>query len=77
MRSSRVKPIRNTLDLHDRVQVRIIRKRLEVNDEQLAGLVRKAGNSISAIRKENGVTIRSQGTKAPVKTLKHEAVARR
>jgi hypothetical protein len=36
---------RNKLDLNDRVQVRIVRKRLKVSDEQLASLVRTAGNS--------------------------------
>jgi hypothetical protein len=45
---------RNRLDLSDRVQVRIVRKRLKVSEEQLAGLVRKAGASIAAVRKEAG-----------------------
>jgi hypothetical protein len=45
---------RNKLDLTDRVQVRILRKRLKVSDEQLANLVRTAGNSIAAVRKEVG-----------------------
>ena len=45
---------RNKLDLNDRVQVRIVRKRLKVSDEQLASLVRTAGNSITALRKEAG-----------------------
>lgn len=44
--------IRNKLDLSDRVQVRIVRKRLKVSEEQLASLVRKAGDSIAAVRKE-------------------------
>ena len=35
---------RNKLDLNDRVQVRILRKRLKVSHEQLAGLVRTAGD---------------------------------
>ena len=43
---------RNKLDLNDRVQVRIVRKRLKVSDKQLAGLVRTAGNSIAAVSKE-------------------------
>ena len=43
---------RNSLDVRDRVQVRIVRKRLKLSDEQLADIVRKAGNSISAINKE-------------------------
>lgn len=47
---------RNKLDLNNRVQVRIVRKRLKVSDEQLADLVRTAGNSITAIRKEARLT---------------------
>ena len=43
---------RNKLDLGDRVQVRIVRKRLKISEEQLAGLVRKAGASLAAVRKE-------------------------
>jgi hypothetical protein len=43
---------RNCLDVRDRVQVRIVRKRLKLSDAQLADIVRKAGNSISAINKE-------------------------
>lgn len=45
---------RNCLDVRDRVQVRIVRKRLKLSDAQLADIVRKAGNSISAINKEAG-----------------------
>jgi DNA-binding transcriptional regulator YiaG len=45
---------RNRLDLNNRVQVRIIRKRLKVSDEQFANSVRTAGNSIAAITKEAG-----------------------
>jgi DNA-binding XRE family transcriptional regulator len=43
---------RNSLDLRDKVQVKVLRKRLKLTDEQLAGIVRKSGNSISAITKE-------------------------
>jgi DNA-binding XRE family transcriptional regulator len=43
---------RNSLDLRDKVQVKMLRKRLGVSDEQFADLVRKSGNSISAITKE-------------------------
>jgi Protein of unknown function (DUF3606) len=45
---------RNKLDLNDRVQVRIVRKRLKVSNEQLASLVRTAGHSIAAVSKEAG-----------------------
>ena len=43
---------RNSLDLRDHVQVRVIRRRLKLSDEQLASIARKAGNSIAAISKE-------------------------
>ena len=43
---------RNSLDLKDKVQVKVLRKRLRVSEVQFAGIVRKSGNSISAITKE-------------------------
>ena len=43
---------RNSLDLRDKLQVKILRRRLKLSDEQFAGIVRKSGNSISAITKE-------------------------
>ena len=43
---------RNSLDLRDKVQVKVLRKRLKLSDEQFAGAFRKSGNSISAIAKE-------------------------
>ena len=43
---------RNSLDLRDKVQVKVLRKRLKLSDEQFADIVRKSGNSISAITKE-------------------------
>ena len=43
---------RNLLDLRDKVQVRVLRKRLRLSDEEFADIVQKSGNSISAITKE-------------------------
>jgi Protein of unknown function (DUF3606) len=43
---------RNSLDLSDKVQVKVLRRRLKISNEQLASAVRKSGNSISAITKE-------------------------
>lgn len=43
---------RNALDLRDKVQVKVLRKRLKLSDEQFASVFRKSGNSISAITKE-------------------------
>jgi hypothetical protein len=51
---NRPKPsyFRNALDLRDKVQVKVLRKRLKVSNEQFNGILRKSGNSISAIAKE-------------------------
>ena len=46
---------RNKLDLNDRVQVRIVRKRLRVSNEQLASLVRTAGHSIAAVSRKPAI----------------------
>jgi hypothetical protein len=43
---------RNSVDLRDKVQVKVLRKRLKLSDEQFTNIVRKSGNSISAITKE-------------------------
>ncbi|QPF82279.1 DUF3606 domain-containing protein [Bradyrhizobium genosp. L] len=43
---------RNALDLSDKVQVKVLRRRLKLSNEQLTSVVRKSGNSISAIAKE-------------------------
>ncbi|MBC9875901.1 DUF3606 domain-containing protein [Bradyrhizobium sp. INPA01-394B] len=52
MRRSIPKPIRNKLDLTDRVQMRLVRKRLGLSDAELTAIVERIGNSISAISKE-------------------------
>jgi hypothetical protein len=43
---------RHKLDLNDRVQVRIVRKRQNVSSQQLASQVRAVGDSIEALGKE-------------------------
>jgi hypothetical protein len=45
---------RNKLDLNDRVQVRIVRKRRNVSSQPLASQVRAVGDSIEAPGKEAG-----------------------
>ena len=52
MRRTKLRTFRNKLDLTDRVQVRLVRKRLRVSDTELAHAISKAGNSIAAISKE-------------------------
>lgn len=43
---------RNSLDLRNKVQVKVLRKRLKLSDEQFTSVVRRTGSSISAITKE-------------------------
>jgi DNA-binding XRE family transcriptional regulator len=43
---------RNSLDLRDKVQVKVLRKRLKLSEAQFADAIRKSGNSIAAITKE-------------------------
>jgi Protein of unknown function (DUF3606) len=62
---------RNSLDLRDKVQVRILRKRLRLSDEEFADIVRKSGNSISAITKEAARTTSA----GPSETLADAVVA--
>ncbi|QHO71411.1 hypothetical protein ACH79_01000 [Bradyrhizobium sp. CCBAU 051011] len=43
---------RNSLDMTSKVQVKVLRRRLKLSNVELAAIVRKTGNSISAISKE-------------------------
>jgi len=52
MNRSKPTHFRNSLDLRDKVQVKILRKRLKLTDEQFTSVLRKSGTSISAIAKE-------------------------
>jgi Protein of unknown function (DUF3606) len=47
---------RNALDLRDKVQVKVLRRRLRLSDPQLDSIVRKTGNSLAAITKEAAAT---------------------
>jgi len=49
-----------TLDLRDRVQVKIIRKRLKLSPDELSTIAQKAGNSIAAISKDAAISLSSQ-----------------
>lgn len=62
---------RNRLDLNDRVQVRIVRKRLKISDRQLSSVVQTVGNSIAAVTKEEN----SRKGLAPVSELTSAVVA--
>lgn len=52
MNRSKPTHFRNSLNLRDKVQVKILRKRLKLTDEQFSSVLRKSGISISAITKE-------------------------
>ena len=52
MRRSKPPLIRNKLDLADRAQVRLVKKRLHLSNTELSEIVDRIGNSISAISKE-------------------------
>ena len=43
---------RNAIDLRDKVQVKVLRRRLKLSDAELNSIVRKSGASLSAITKE-------------------------
>ena len=43
---------RNAIDLKDKVQVKVLRKRLKLSEAQLMKAIRKSGNSIAALVKE-------------------------
>lgn len=57
--------MRNKLDLSDRVQVRLLRKRLCLSDAELAKIVDRVGNSISGINKEVAKTSRVPASASP------------
>jgi len=46
------KLFRNRLDLTNRVQVRVVKRRLRVSEEDLKAAIDKVGNSIASISKE-------------------------
>ena len=52
MRCRKSHPIRNKVDLTDRAQVRLLKKRLQLSEAELTQIVEKSGNSIAAIAKE-------------------------
>jgi DNA-binding transcriptional regulator YiaG len=55
MKNRKLTYFRNSVDLRDKVQVKILRKRLKLSDVQFASIVQKSGNSIAAIAKEAAV----------------------
>jgi hypothetical protein len=56
---------RNKLDLNNRVQVRIVRKRLNVSGQQLTSLVRTAGDSIAGRQQGSECSTASYASRRP------------
>ncbi|HTO65038.1 MAG TPA: DUF3606 domain-containing protein [Bradyrhizobium sp.] len=52
MHRKKSQPIRNKLDLTDKTQVRLLKKRLRLSEAKLTRIVDKTGNSIAAIAKQ-------------------------
>jgi len=52
MHRAKHRHFRNRVDMADRVQVRVIKRRLGLSEPQLNQLVDRVGNSIAAISKE-------------------------
>ncbi|UWU95570.1 DUF3606 domain-containing protein [Bradyrhizobium sp. CB1015] len=71
MRRPKPQPIRNKLDLTDRIQVRLVKKRLGLSDAELIAIVGRIGNSIPAISKEAAL----QKANAPSKPAGVEPIA--
>ncbi|CAL78792.1 hypothetical protein BRADO5097 [Bradyrhizobium sp. ORS 278] len=74
MRRPKIQPIRNKLDLTDRVQVRIVTRRLRVTQAELTEIVGRIGNSIAAISKEVQLQ-RSSKTALPADVPPAEVIA--
>ncbi|MEY9122073.1 DUF3606 domain-containing protein [Bradyrhizobium yuanmingense] len=71
MRRPKPQLIRNKLDLTDRAQVRLVKKRLGLSDAELIAIVGRIGNSIPAISKEAAL----QKANAPSKPADVEPIA--
>jgi hypothetical protein len=52
MLSNKATVIRNKVDLQDAGQVRLLKRRLRISDEELRLSVEKVGDSIAAVAKE-------------------------
>jgi len=67
MHRAKHRHFRNRVDMADRVQVRVIKRRLGLSEPQLNQLVDRVGNSIAAISKE--VALRKAAQLSPPRDL--------
>ena len=63
MRQQKIRPIRNTVNLADAKQVRAIKRRFRVSEEELTQIVSRIGGSIAAIGKEVALQRAAHSTK--------------
>jgi hypothetical protein len=64
MRRLKSQTMRNKLDLTDRAQVRLAKKRFRLSENELAEIVARIGNSLSAIGKQVAFQRANRLTKA-------------
>jgi hypothetical protein len=73
MRSVKHRQHRNRVDMADRVQVRVIKRRLHLSESELNKLVDRVGNSIAVLSKE--VALRKAAQLSPPRDLPPVAIA--
>jgi Protein of unknown function (DUF3606) len=73
MRSVKHRQHRNRVDMADRVQVRVIKRRLHLSESELNKLVDRVGNSIAVLSKE--VALRKAVQLSPPRDLPPAPVA--
>lgn len=72
MQRTKHRHFRNQVDMADRVQVRVIKRRLRLSEPELSKLVDRVGNSIATISKE--VALRKAVQLNPPRSLPPAAV---
>ena len=72
MHRAKHRHFRNRVDMADRVQVRVIKRRLRLSEPELSKLVDRVGNSIATISKE--VALRKAVQLNPPRSLPPAAV---
>jgi hypothetical protein len=72
MQRTKHRHFRNQVDMADRVQVRVIKRRLRLSEPELSKLVDRVGNSIATISKE--VALRKAVQLNPPRSLPAAAV---
>ena len=74
MQRAKPRHFRNRVDMADKVQVRVIKRRLRLSEPELNEVVDRVGNSIAAISKE--VALRKAVQLTPPRDLPTAAIVR-